>query len=118
MYFLVEKRSGQSKIVSNFEKNGLKMAMLLNYLRQNDIKFLESKEEMPDVGKYCVPEGFNKYRVYVMKRGEDGYLFSGIVYEEYQYTLSIVYYKINENKIINIIDEIDSEPDGPLFVKD
>lgn len=105
MYFLVEK-SGELKLVRNFKKPAHKMSMLINYLNEHNISYVESKEDMTDEGKYCVPNGLNKYLVYVMKKQDDGYIFNGALYEERICSLEFVYYQLTEDKMIQVCEAL------------
>ena len=108
MYFLIERANGgQVKIVENFEQLAHKMVFLEKYLRQNNIRYIEYKDEMDGAGTYCVPDGVNKYKVYNMVKEDDGYIFYGSAYEAYEYDLEIVFYKLKENGMIEIVKLLD-----------
>ena len=108
-YYIVERPSGggEVKIVRDFEKPAHKMPVLYNYLNENNIKAVENKEDIKGSGKYCVPNGLNKYRIYNMYKDIDGYIFNGGVYSIEEYDLNIVYYKLTENHMRKICDMFD-----------
>lgn len=108
MYFLVEKAGcGEVKIIDNFDKIGHKMVILMKYLNQNNIQYLEKKEDMDGEGLFCVPSGLNHYKVYNNVKADDGFFLKGYTYYEYQYDVAVVYYKLTENNIIEIMECIE-----------
>ena len=94
MYYLIKQKKGTDKksveIIRVFEKIEHKFVILNQYLNEHDIKYIEGKMDMGGSGKYCVPNGPERYSVYTMKVDEDGYFLKGAVYQDELYELSII----------------------------
>jgi len=98
MYFLAKVQNGV-ELVSNFKKIGLKMAVLINYLNQHDIKFVNDTKEICGDGLYCIRNGLNNYKVYEYKKHDDGYILSGSMSQTFCYSLEFVYYFIKPDQM-------------------
>ena len=106
MYFLVE-NTGALKIVRNFEKIGHKMPTLINYLTKNNITYLDNKDKATGSGLYCLPVGINKFRVIRVEQTDDGYIWRGSRVEEHHNDIEVVYYQMNDSKMMNVCREMD-----------
>ena len=69
------------------------------HCQEYGIKSVKSKDEVNEEGLYCIPKNDGVWEVIRFKIHPDGYLLYGFVEEEYQYTLSISFYKIDIHKL-------------------
>ena len=109
MYYLVEsgKDGGELRMVRNFDKTAHKMSVLLNHLSINNIEYVDELKSIMASGKYCISVSPNKFSVFSVSIQEDGYIFQGTTEYNHIYNIQVVYYKLDENKNINIQRELD-----------
>lgn len=108
MYHLIENKDA-IKIVRSVKSSGLKMPILLNYLKTNCINYIDNENKIENDGLYCIPDGLNKYKIIKSITSEDGYIFSGKTYLEFQYSLEFVYYKMGVDYLKAVCKSIENK---------
>lgn len=93
MYFIVENKEGQLKILRSFEDQIHIMLNLIMYLKEKGITFYETKDKIKEDGTYCIRETDTLYKIVKRVSVPDGYLTYGYDYLLTESELHIVYYQ-------------------------
>lgn len=93
MYFIVENKEGELKILKSFEDQVHTMLNLIMYLKEKGITFYETKDKIKEDGTYCIKESDTLYKIVERLTVPDGYLTYGYDYLETKSELHILYHQ-------------------------
>ena len=104
MYYLIELKEGELKILKNFNKESHKMVMLEQIFKADNIRLVDDDFQINVAGLYCIKHSNDCYRLFRYITEDDGYLFYGARYEVDVSYLKFVYY-VNEVDVLDGLTE-------------
>lgn len=108
MFYILEKKAGNLKIVCSYKDSLHRFNNLLKYCNELDITCIDSFDNVINSGLYCSKicnEGKDIYEIREYFKTPDGYILYGSLYYEYKYEIEILFYDdvIDFRNVINQI---------------